>query len=140
VFCGSGTTLEAAEKLGRRWIGCDLSRFAIHTTRKRLLGMKGCKPFEILHLGKYERQYWQGVTFGEQGKSSAEPALYAYLAFILKLYVAQPLAGLVQLHRKKGKGIGDIGGGGAPVTRDQDNSAGRERGPVRHAELPPLRC
>jgi len=36
-FCGSGTTLAVAEKLGRRWIGCDLSRWAIHTTRKRLL-------------------------------------------------------------------------------------------------------
>ena len=36
-FCGSGTTLAVAEKLGRRWIGCDLSRWAIHVTRKRLL-------------------------------------------------------------------------------------------------------
>lgn len=37
-FCGSGTTLVAAEQLDWRWIGCDLGRFAIHTTRKRLLG------------------------------------------------------------------------------------------------------
>jgi adenine-specific DNA-methyltransferase len=36
-FCGSGTTVAVAEKLGRRWIACDLGRFAIHTTRKRLL-------------------------------------------------------------------------------------------------------
>lgn len=57
-FCGSGTMLAVAEKLGRRWIGCDLSRWAIHVTRKRLLGIEGCKPFEVLDLGKYERQYW----------------------------------------------------------------------------------
>src|SRR5439155_21563960 len=31
-FCGSGTTAVAAEKLKRRWIAADLSRFAIHTT------------------------------------------------------------------------------------------------------------
>jgi DNA modification methylase len=38
-FCGSGTTLAAAERLGRRWIGCDLGRVAIHTSRKRMLGL-----------------------------------------------------------------------------------------------------
>jgi adenine-specific DNA-methyltransferase len=35
-FCGSGTTLVLAEKLGRRWIGCDSSPKAISVTRKRL--------------------------------------------------------------------------------------------------------
>ncbi len=36
-FCGSGTTLVAAEKLGRKWIGCDSSRLAVNTARKRLV-------------------------------------------------------------------------------------------------------
>jgi DNA modification methylase len=35
-FCGSGTTLEAAQKLGRKWIGCDLGKIAVHTCRKRM--------------------------------------------------------------------------------------------------------
>ena len=35
-FCGSGTALAAAEKLGRRWIGCDNSPEAISVTKKRL--------------------------------------------------------------------------------------------------------
>ena len=48
-FCGSGTTLAVAEKLNRRWIGCDLGRWGIHTTRKRLLGIENCKPFEVLN-------------------------------------------------------------------------------------------
>jgi adenine-specific DNA-methyltransferase len=38
-FSGSGTTAAVAEKLNRRWIACDLGRFAIHTTRKRLLDL-----------------------------------------------------------------------------------------------------
>jgi adenine specific DNA methylase Mod len=42
-FCGSGTTLAVAEKLGRRWIGCDLSKFAIQVTRKRLLDIHKSK-------------------------------------------------------------------------------------------------
>lgn len=36
-FLGSGTTAEAAERLGRRWIGIDISKYAIHVTRKRLI-------------------------------------------------------------------------------------------------------
>ena len=47
-FCGGGTTLAVAEKLGRRWIGCDLGRWGIHVTRKRLLGIENCKPFRGL--------------------------------------------------------------------------------------------
>jgi adenine-specific DNA-methyltransferase len=38
-FCGSGTTAAVAENLGRKWIACDLGRFAVHTTRKRLLSI-----------------------------------------------------------------------------------------------------
>lgn len=46
-FCGSGTTLAVAEKLGRRWLGCDVGRVAIHTTRKRLLAIGDARPFEL---------------------------------------------------------------------------------------------
>ncbi len=35
--CGSGTTVFAAEKLGRRWITCDTSRVAVNVARRRLL-------------------------------------------------------------------------------------------------------
>jgi len=37
IFAGSGTTLAVAEKLNRRWIGCDIGKLAIYTTQKRLL-------------------------------------------------------------------------------------------------------
>lgn len=135
-FCGSGTTLSVAEKLGRRWIGCDLGRWAVHVTRKRLLGIQDCKPFEVLNLGKYERQYWQGVTFGEQkDRHVTEQALYEYLAFILKLYGAQPLAGLVHLHGKKGRAMIHIGAVDAPVTITEIDSAVEECVQLKQAEL-----
>jgi hypothetical protein len=44
-FVGSGTTAAVAEKLNRRWIVCDLSRFAIHTTKKRLLEVRWVPKF-----------------------------------------------------------------------------------------------
>jgi len=119
-FCGSGTTLAVAEKMGRRWIGCDLGRWAIHTSRKRLLGIEDCKPFEVLNLGKYERQYWQKITFGNtEEKSVTEQAYYEYLAFVLKLYGAQPISGVPHLHGKKGKAMIHIGSVDAPVTIDE---------------------
>ena len=134
-FCGSGTTLAVSERLNRRWIGCDLGRYAIHTTRKRLLGIEGCKPFEVLNLGKYERQYWQGLTFGGKGKTITEQALYEYLAFMLKLYGAQPVAGLAHLHGKKGKAMVHIGAVDAPVTIDEINAAIGECVQVKQGEL-----
>ncbi len=39
-FCGSGTTLMVADKLNRRWIGCDMSEYSIYLTRKRLINIR----------------------------------------------------------------------------------------------------
>ena len=135
-FCGSGTTLAAAEKLGRRWIGCDLGRWGIHVTRKRLLGIEDCKPFEILNLGKYERQYWQGAAFGERDdRQPTEQTIFEYLAFILKLYGAQPLAGMIHLHGKRHRAMVHIGAVDAPVTIDEIDQAVDECQRLRQSEL-----
>ena len=45
-FAGSGTTLITAEKLGRRWIGCDIGKLSIYTTQKRLLQIEKSKSLE----------------------------------------------------------------------------------------------
>lgn len=120
-FCGSGTTAAVAEKLGRRWIAADLSRYAIHTTRKRMLGIEGCKPFIVQNLGKYERQYWQGVTFNK--RKDEQVPLYEYIQFILKLYNAEPLTGLLHIHGKKGKRLVHIGAVDVPVTLSEIKEA-----------------
>jgi DNA modification methylase len=134
-FGGSGTTLSVAEKLGRRWIGCDLGRWAIHVTRKRLLGIENCKPFEVLNLGKYERQYWQGVTFAKNGKTVTEQALYEYLAFILKLYGGQPVSGMSHVHGKKGRAMIHIGAVDAPVTISEIDASVEECVRLKQSEL-----
>jgi adenine-specific DNA-methyltransferase len=112
-FCGSGTTAAVAEKLGRRWITSDLGRYSIHTARKRFLEIEDCKPFEILNIGKYERQYWQTIQFGNK---TAEQSLAEYIAFVLKLYKAEALPGSAYIHGKKGNKLVHIGGVDAPVT------------------------
>ncbi len=119
-FCGSGTTVAVAEKLGRRWIGCDLSKFAIQVTRKRLLDIhnskdlqidkrlyeKPARPFELWNIGNYETIYWQ--------EKEEE-----YLAFMLKLYQAQLLTGFSYIHGRKGDRAVHIGPLNAPVTMEE---------------------
>lgn len=91
-FCGSGTTCAVAEKLGRRWIGVDLGRYAVHTTRKRLIGVQRelhaknepYRSFDVYNLGRYERQWWQF----ERLKNADEE----HRAIVLKFYKAAPLA------------------------------------------------
>lgn len=134
-FCGSGTTLAVAEKLGRRWIGCDLGRFSIHTARKRLLSVEGCRPFEILNLGKYERKYWQGVTFGERKKAVEPQSIFQYIAFILKLYGAKPLSGMEHIHGQIGKDLVHVGAVDAPVTIDEANACIAECLNIKQKEL-----
>jgi DNA modification methylase len=120
-FCGSGTTGAVAEKLGRQWIMADIGRYAIHTTRKRMLGIELCKPFVVQNLGKYERQYWQGVTFAHR-KDEQKP-IYEYLKFILELYHAEPVTGCLWIHGKIGKTLVHIGAVDAPVTLADIESA-----------------
>jgi hypothetical protein len=109
-FCGSGSSLVAAEKTRLKWIGCDLGRFAIHTTRKRLLAIPNVRPFVVQNLGKYERQAWQEGEFGQKrSEVSGQKSEYqdaaeqqrAYMRFILELYHAKPVSGYSWLHEVK---------------------------------------
>lgn len=115
-FVGSGTTAVVAERLKRRWVASDLGRFAIHTTRKRLLGIDKCKPFEVLNLGRYERQVWSSAHFGDDTDGDGKISLLEYIAFVLKLYGAEPLAGSSVLHGRKGESYVHVASVSNPVT------------------------
>ena len=127
-FCGSGTTLAVAEKLGRKWIGCDLGRFAIHTSRKRLIDVqrelkRAAKPyraFEILNLGKYERQYFVGIdpTLPEdQRRALSRRKEGEYLALILSAFRAEKVEQSPPFHGRKGNALVLVGPVDAPLTR-----------------------
>jgi DNA modification methylase len=111
-FVGSGTTAAVAEAMGRRWIAADLGRFAVHTTRKRLLNMPDVRPFVVENLGKYERQLWQEAEFGESAVTRTD----AYRRFILDLYHATPVSGHLWLHGLKQGRMVHVGTVDAPVT------------------------
>jgi adenine-specific DNA-methyltransferase len=113
-FCGSGTTAAVAEKLNRRWIACDLGRFAIHTTRKRLLSVPNVKPFVVQNLGKYERQAWQVAEFGSE--ENAAVIVHQYRRFILDLYHARSVEGYIWLHGIKEGRMVHVGPVDAPIS------------------------
>jgi len=111
-FCGSGTTAAVAEKLGRRWIAADLSKFAIHTTRKRMIGVqrklksdgKSYRAFEILNLGKYERQHYVGVNLNlreDQRQQQLKAQEQVFLNLILYAYRAENTMGFACFHGKR---------------------------------------
>lgn len=127
-FCGSGTTAAVAEKLGRKWIVCDLGKFAIHTTRKKLIGVqrqlkaegKNYRAFEVLNLGKYERQHYIGVNpnlrEAEQQKQLAKKEA-DFIDLILRAYRAEKTDGFKTFHGKKSGRLVAVGPVNLPVTR-----------------------
>lgn len=111
-FSGSGTTAAVAEKLGRKWIATDLGKFGIHTTRKRLIGVqrelkkseRDFRAFEVLNLGRYERQAYLNVggrltsaqkeqALAQKESEFRELILRAYKATAFDTDAAQPQDG-----------------------------------------------
>ena len=127
-FCGSGTTAAVAEKLGRKWICTDLGKFAVHTTRKRMIGVqrqrkadgRDYRAFEILNLGKYERQHFVGLNpdlrEDEQHQQMAEKEA-AFRDLILRAYRAEKVDHFAAFHGKKAGRLVAVGPVNLPVTR-----------------------
>jgi hypothetical protein len=127
-FCGSGTTAAVAEKLGRKWIVSDLGKFAIHTTRKRIIGVqrqlkadgKDYRAFEILNLGKYERQHYIGVNVNlreEQQAKQLQEKERAFTDLILYAYRAEKIENFNCFVGKKAGRLVAVGPVNLPVTR-----------------------
>ena len=127
-FCGSGTTLAVAEKLGRKWIGSDLGKFSIHTTRKRMINVqrelkaegKDFRAFEILNLGRYERQHYVGVNPNlrdEEKQKQLAKKEADFVKLILYAYRAEAVQGFNTFSGKKLSRMVAIGPINLPVGR-----------------------
>ena len=90
-----------AEKLGRRWIGCDFGKVGVQVTRSRLVE-QDAKPFLIENIGNYQREmiYLQGGRIGEMQR------------IILKLYGADLHPTHQDLGIVKGEATSGASGGG----------------------------
>jgi len=120
-FCGSGTTPVVAEKLHRRWIACDLGRFAIHMTRKRLIETQRIlhadaekyRAFAVYNLGRYERQWWQ--------KEKLQGADEEHRRVVLAFYRAETLDNSPSplLHGRKAKAFVSVDGIDSLLTREE---------------------
>ncbi len=126
-FCGSGTTAVVAEKLGRKWIATDIGKFAIHTTRKRLISVqremkaeaKDYRAFALLNLGKYERQYFIPTNLKlspEEKEAQAQQKWGEYVKLILRTYNAEQLSGDSVFQGKKSGKMVFVGSINLPVS------------------------
>ncbi len=98
-FCGCGTTICAAQKLGRRWIGIDVTHLAIALMRQRLDDMFGeAAAYEVVgqpadlasaeHLARadrYQFQWWALSLIkarpAQDGKKGADQGIDGVLYF-----------------------------------------------------------
>ncbi|MDO8656323.1 MAG: site-specific DNA-methyltransferase, partial [Nanoarchaeota archaeon] len=126
-FCGSGTTLAVAEKLGRKWIGSDLGKFGIHTSRKRLIDVqrelkkvgKDFRAFEILNVGKYERENFLAVNDdlrAEEKAKQAERKEKEFVKLSISAYKAEPVKSFVNIVGKKRDRLVVVGPINTPVS------------------------
>lgn len=98
-FCGCGTTIEAAEKLGRRWMGVDITHLAIQLIRKRLNDAfeEECR-YRIIGIPE---DYGSARALAQQDK-------YEFQWWALSLVDARPFGGEDAKKKGRDRGIDGI--------------------------------
>lgn len=151
-FAGSGTTAEAAERTGRRWIAIDNGKYAIHVTRKRLIHLHGqpqppasqnAEWVECNACGRVERKElpqrspgaWTVRPFTVENMGVYQRASEwqgfqqhrtAYRDEMIKVFGGEPVEHSPLLHGRKGNAWVHVGPLDAPVSSVQVWSIARE--------------
>lgn len=151
-FAGSGTTAEAAERLGRRWIGIDNGKYAVHLARKRLIQLHGQpRPPEKAQYDYVECEKCKNIDRKEKAARSPGPfnvrpftvenmGVYQraeawqdfqtkrsiYRDEMIKVFGGEPVAHSPLLHGKKGNAWIHVGPLDGPVSSGQVWSIARE--------------
>jgi DNA modification methylase len=153
-FLGSGTTAEAAERLGRRWIGIDNGKYAVHLTRKRLIQLHGqprppdnrAATYEYLECGtckkihRKEKPQRSPGPFQVRAFTVENMGVYqraaewegfqqhrtAYRDEMIRVFGGEPVEHSPLLHGRKGNSWVHVGPLDAPVSSIQVWSIARE--------------
>jgi hypothetical protein len=151
-FVGSGSTAEAAERLGRRWIGIDNGKYAVHLTRKRLIQLQGqpkppekpqveyvecatCKNIERKDKPMKTREVFQvkpftveniGVYQRAEAWQDFQTQRTRYRDEMIKVFGGEPLNHSPLLHGRKGNSWVHVGPLDGPVSATQVWSIARE--------------
>lgn len=129
-FCGSGTTMVVAEKQNRKWIGSDLGKFGIHTSRKRMIDVQrklkkegtDFRAFEILNVGRYERENYLNVNDDLRAEERVLQAIrkeQEFVILILTAYKAEPVESFANIVGKKRDRLIAVGPISSPVSSRQ---------------------
>lgn len=127
-FSGSGSFCKVAEFNERKWICSDLGKFSIHTIRKRMISVQrelkrsgaSYRAFEILNLGKYQRQHYiyDGKTERDEIKQrEKQKKEKEFERLILQAYKATGVQGFSTIHGKKGADFVSLGPINQPLSR-----------------------
>jgi adenine-specific DNA-methyltransferase len=151
-FVGSGTTAEAAERLGRRWVGIDNGKYGIHLARKRLIQLHGQpRPPEKLVPDYVECKVCKSIERKEKPQKSSGPYVVraftvenmgvyqrasewqgfqqhrsAYRDEMIKVFGGEPVEHSPLLHGRKGNSWVHVGPLDGPVSSAQVWSIARE--------------
>ena len=131
-FNGSGTTAAVAEKLNRKWIASDIGKFSIHTTRKRLINTQrdlkekelNWRAFEILNIGKYQKQHYldDGIYERDEDKFQARKrGEELFEETVLEAYGGQTVENFKTIHGRKNDSFISIGPINFSVNREYVN-------------------
>lgn len=129
-FCGSGTTMAVAEKMNRKWIGSDIGKFGVHTSRKRMIDIQrklkkegmDFRAFEILNVGRYDRESYLTVNDDLRAEEMAQQSVIKekeFVKLIITAYKAESVSSFVNIVGKKRDRLVAVGPISTPVSSKQ---------------------
>ncbi len=141
-FCGCGTAVDAAQKLGRRWIGIDITHLAIGAIEKRMARYGDGLDYEVIGVPKdlpsaeklaaeqpHQFQYWithkiDGVPYqsGRKGPDRGIDGFVYFTGHADERGVRKTEAAIVSV--KAGRNVGPA------MVRDLKGTMERERAPM----------